>query len=132
MEQGVRAVIYDNNEEPYFLIFHRPKTGWELLKGRIEQGETSEQALKREINEKAKLSKYKILRKLGVIQKIAGGDKLFNNQVFLVEANMNIPVTPPNRINTYLWTKKENAVNKLKGTDKQLLEMALKEIQNIK
>lgn len=129
MQAGIRAVIYDDNGEPYFLIFHRPQTGWELLKGRIEEGETSQEALKREIDEKTRLSKYKIIKKLEVIQKIAGGDKIFNNQVFLVEANINIPVTIPKRINTYLWTKKANAMEKLKGTDKKLLEIALKEIQ---
>lgn len=128
MEAGVRAVIYDDNGEPYFLIFHRPRTGWELLKGRIKEGEKGEEALKREMHEKTMLSKYKIIKKLGVIQKIASGDKIFNNQVFLVEANMNIPVTTPKRINTYLWTKKFNAMQKLKGTDKQILEIALKEI----
>lgn len=129
MEAGIRAVIYDDNGEPFFLIFHRPKTGWELLKGRIEEGETSEEALRRELHEKTKLSKYKIIKKLGVVQKIESENKIFNNEVFLVQANMNIPVTTPNRINTYLWTKKDNAMNKLIGTDKQVLDLALKEIQ---
>ena len=125
-------MIYDKNGEPFFLIFHRPKTGWELLKGRVDEGETREDALKRELREKTRLSKYKIVKKLDVVQKVAESERLFNNEVFLIEASMNIPVMPPQRINTYLWTKKDNALSKLQGTDKQLLEVALKDIMGSK
>lgn len=115
----VQAVIYDiENGEPYFLVFHRILNwrGWELHKGTLEDSETPEKALRREIREETGLTKLKIVKSLGV-------SFYFNRKrckvvdVFLVRASMNNKVdlskNPCKEHDGYLWVNRNAAIRKL-------------------
>lgn len=53
-EKSAGAVIYYSDSEPYFLVLKYPRY-WGFAKGWIEDGESEEQAAKREIEEEAGL-----------------------------------------------------------------------------
>jgi len=136
----VTVVIFDNIHNPFFLIMKRQKNwqGWEFVKGGIEEGETEEQAVKREIKEETNLQKYKILKKIeGIRKEFIGMENKKNiHSVYLVEASMNIPINIPKgpeaEHSTYLWGDKSSAMSKLTwDNDKKILEAALEEIKNL-
>ncbi|MEM7827474.1 MAG: NUDIX domain-containing protein, partial [Candidatus Aenigmatarchaeota archaeon] len=70
IRHDVQALIFDevNGEKRVFLIkFYDPakkRYTWRLVKGGVEEGETEEQALKREIYEEVELKNIKILGKV--------------------------------------------------------------------
>lgn len=70
IRHDVQALIYDevNGEKRVFLIrFYDPTKGqftWRLVKGGVEEGETDEDALKREIMEEVTLKDVKVLEKI--------------------------------------------------------------------
>lgn len=126
----VRTIIYDIREsKPYFLILHRILhwTGWELLKGTINPGETNEEALKREIKEEIGLENFEIIRKLNKQEKWqALGNDYFVVDVFLVKADMNEKISLKQEIiehDDYQWVDKETALKKLTWPEsKELLK----------
>lgn len=70
IRHDVQALIFDeiNGEKKVFLIrFYDPtkqRYTWRLVKGGVEEGETDEQALKREILEEVTLKDVKVLDKV--------------------------------------------------------------------
>ena len=70
IRRDVQALIFDevNGEKKIFLIrFYDSTTKrytWRLVKGGVEEGETDEQALKREIMEEVTLKDVKVLEKM--------------------------------------------------------------------
>lgn len=135
-KKGVSAIIFDNNGDIYFLIFHRIKgwKGWEFPKGGIEEGESAEEAIIREINEETGLKKFKIIRKLDIKREFVYQDIRYIYDIFIIESSMNIPVTiqqsEPEH-DTYLWTTKERALEKLTWPEeKEVLKRVVEEIHS--
>ncbi len=138
IRKAVTAVVYDKMHKPYFLILKRIKNweGWEFVKGGIKEGETEEEAVKREIIEETGLQKFKIIKKLDNVKKefIGLGDKLNIHSVYLVESNMNIPIHMPQgddkEHSTYLWADVDSVRSKLTwDNDKEILERVLEEFK---
>jgi bis(5'-nucleosidyl)-tetraphosphatase len=135
-KKGVSAIIYDDNGSFYFLIFHRVRgwDGWEFPKGGIKEGETSEEALVREVREETGLSKFRVAGKLDE-QRIFEADGVKHVfDVFVVESSMNIPVTlqkeDPEH-DTYLWATKDRVLEKLTwDEEKAAVEKAVEFIRN--
>jgi len=134
----ITAVIYDKMDKPYFLILKRKLrwNGWEFVKGGLEQGETEEDALKREILEETGLQKFKIIKKIEDIKKefIGVNNKLNIHSIYLIEASMNIPIHLPNgrdaEHSTYLWAESDSAMSKLTwDNDKEILRKVLEEMK---
>lgn len=123
--KGVMAVIYDHMHEPWFLIMKRQLgwEGWEFVKGRIEPGEDPDKAIQREIVEETGLTGCKSFKKLDITKQftVEGVPHVFS--VYLVEANMNIPVVLPKgpdaEHSSYLWGPKEKIVERLTFDDDQ-------------
>ncbi len=138
VRKAVTAVIYDKMHTPYFLILKRSKNweGWEFVKGGIKEGETEEDAVKREIIEETGLQKFKIIKKIANVKKefVGVGDKLNIHSIYLVESNMNIPIHVPQGENkehsTYLWADVDSVKSKLTWeNDKEILEKVLEEFK---
>ncbi len=137
VKKGVSAIIYDDNGEHYFLIFHRIRgwDGWEFPKGGIKEGESPEQAIVREIQEETGLSKFSVIGKLDKQREFENDGKKHIFDVFVVQASMNIPVQlqkhDPEH-DTYLWSTKDRVKEKLTWPEeKELFEMAYTEISKL-
>lgn len=135
----ITAVIYDKMDKPYFLILKRKKNweGWEFIKGGINEGESEEDAVKREIIEETGLQKFKIIKKLEGLKKeyIGLGNKTNVHSVYLIEANMNIPINIPtgeeSEHSTYLWGDADSTESKLTwNNDKEILNIVLEALKN--
>lgn len=130
MKTGVSAIIKADNGSKYFLILHRIKhwTGWEFLKGKIEEGESLEQALIREIKEETGLVKIKIIKKFDFKREFVnkGAPHVFD--VFLVESSMNYPVVVDNKEHdNFLWAEPQRIIELLYWEDeKEAFKKALK------
>jgi len=64
--KGACAVVFRNTpEDAEFLVLHRinPWTGWEFPKGGIDEGETEEQTIQRELEEEIGTKNFKITEK---------------------------------------------------------------------
>lgn len=133
-KNGVSAIIYDDMGEKYFLILHRISgwQGWEFPKGGINEGETPEQALVREINEEVALNRYEVKGRLEEGRVFMEGDIKHNIMVYLVQANMNTPVTIDKKEHdTYLWATKERVLEKLTWPEeKEAFKRVLQAIKN--
>jgi 8-oxo-dGTP pyrophosphatase MutT (NUDIX family) len=130
VRNSITAVIYDNMHKPYFLILKRQKgwQGWEFVKGHINDNETEENAVKREIIEETGLQQVKSIKKLdGFEKKYTTNENTLNvHAVYLIEANMNIPINIPKgeiaEHSTYLWGDFDSCITKLTHeNDKDIL-----------
>lgn len=118
------AVIFSKTKSntPRFLILHRCLNwhGWELLKGQIEQNESKNEALLREIFEETGLKNVRIVKPID--HKMTFFDKVHQKTCetfgFLVEAKLDEPVTLENNVVTehddFLWTDQKTVLEKLK------------------
>ena len=115
---GISAIIYENMGEPYYLIFRRASNwkGWEFLKGKLKDGETPEAAVNRIFKEDAGISQYKIVKRLEKTRHYPKNGEDKEVAVFLVEANMNIPVRnykSSKKHDSYIWAKSSEVMSKL-------------------
>ena len=135
--KGITAVVYDKMDKPYFLILKRVKgwEGWEFPKGRLKEGESELDAVKREVFEETGLPRFKIVKKLENIKKefIDKENNLHIHSIYLIEASMNIPINihdnQDTEHSTYLWTDAESTMSKLTWDEnKEILKKVLTEI----
>ncbi len=137
--KGIVAVIFRENDGTLeFLIFHRILnwSGWELLKGSIDEGEKTEDALKREIFEEAGLKKIEIVKRLPLTLRFF--DKIRKckreMQSFLVKAHAAEKVSFENNDaaehDAFEWALAETAIKKLTHKEqKNILKTALKQLE---
>ncbi|MEM4259610.1 MAG: NUDIX domain-containing protein [Candidatus Woesearchaeota archaeon] len=124
---GISAIIYDNMGEPYYLIFRRASNwkGWEFLKGKIKDGETPESCVDRVFRQDAGISQFKIVKRLEKTRKYKTPDgKEKELAIFLVEANMNIPVRnykSSKKHDSYIWAKSSEVMTKLTWENEKTL-----------
>ncbi len=123
--KGVKAIIFTKvSKNLYFLILHRRLnwTGWELLKGGIEKGESYKEALIREIKEETGIEEVNIIKEVGKIEFIANNKKL-SYKCFLIETKMCDVKLDKREHNSYKWANYEEALNLLThDTDKNMLK----------
>lgn len=123
VKKGVSAIIYDKRgSSHYFLVLHRIKDwiGWEFPKGGTEIGETSEQAVIREIKEEAGLRKFELKGMLSKKREFMKEDTLHSYDVFLVESNMNTTVEiHDDEHDNFLWATKDRILDKLYWPDEK-------------
>lgn len=61
-EKSAGAIIYRiENNAPHYLLLHYPSGHWEFAKGHIEDGETDEQTVRREIQEETGVTDITII-----------------------------------------------------------------------
>jgi 8-oxo-dGTP pyrophosphatase MutT (NUDIX family) len=79
VKRGVSAIIYDKRGSAYyFLILHRVKDweGWEFVKGKVDDDESSDVAIKRVVKEEAGLKTFNIFGKLSQKREFTNEDIL--------------------------------------------------------
>ena len=134
VKKGVTAIIYDDMGDKWFLILHRIKNwdGWEFVKGGIEDGETPQDAVVREIFEETGIKRFSLKKKLEVKKEYVNSKTRQKcvHDVFLFAASMNVPVhISKEEHDTYQWAKKELVRDRLtKESDKMVFEEALSEL----
>ena len=123
VKRGVSAIIFDKRGGSYFfLILHRSKgwEGWEFVKGKVEEGETSEEAVAREVKEEAGLKSFHIFGKLSQRREFINNGVLYSFETFLIEANMNVTVNIHDEDHdNFLWAPKDRVLDKLHWPDEK-------------
>lgn len=91
----VGLIVFDGEK---FLILHRKLNwkGWEYPKGGIEEGETHEEAIKRELWEETGLEKYELIGKISEFEFI---DKARNRKGHTYNYLLRVPSTAVVKIN---------------------------------
>lgn len=124
------AVLYDIREQPYYLILHRVLRwhGWELLKGTIEDNESSLDAIKREIKEETGLNNFEIKGKIDKKLEWVWGDyRVVINEVYIVKASLYDKISLKQKIkehDEYRWIVREDALKLLThDNSKKVLEL---------
>ena len=144
--QNVVGVII-NPERNKILILNRKKnlTEWQFPQGGIEENETPEQAILREMKEETGLSELKILSRVDKTfryywpihwPKESTRETVYYNQkwygqeqtIFLLQQNRNEEPNPQEEHEEYKWVSKENLLEKTHPIRHQLIKIALEEI----
>jgi len=131
-KHGVTAIIYDEREDKrYFLILHRVLnwTGWEFLKGGIDEDELPEQALLREIEEESSLSQVKIISNMPQKFTWIAKDTKYVYTPFVLKGNMDEPVNLEQEIiehDAFKWAEESEVESFLTHNDnKRIFKEAL-------
>ncbi|RMF54959.1 NUDIX hydrolase [Candidatus Woesearchaeota archaeon] len=134
-KRGICAIIFSND---LFLILKRMGTwhGWEFVKGAIENGETDEEALKREVKEETGLDVKEFFR---VEYQTIFNNKGTNisNEVFLVRLDstpkINLEALEHPEHNDYKWASSEEVLSTLTwDEDRKAFQKALQLVQKLK
>jgi len=138
---GVLGIIFKTAadfKEPQFLILHRKLnwSGWELLKGGIEEGESEDTALRREIFEESGLRDIEIIKHLDTSMIYWDRARKIQNElsIFLVKADSNAVVSFLNNTaeehDGFEWVSAAEAIKRLKFSDtKRLIRFAVEELK---
>ncbi len=135
MKKGVSAIIKADNGSNYFLILHRNKNwkGWEFPKGGIEEGETPEQAVIRELKEETGLPNIKIHKKFDFKREFTNNGETHSFDIFFVESNMNYPVNLEKTTHdNFLWATPKRVLELLYwDEEKEAFQEAVEIIKNL-
>lgn len=80
IDKVVAFVVRKKNNFSQLLVFSHPITGTQIPAGTVEENETIEKALLREVKEETGLSKLKIIKKLGETLQFAGPNEAYLTQ----------------------------------------------------
>ena len=124
----------DKNDGVEILLIQDGKDRWTIPKGHIEEGETAEQATRREIGEEAGLMDIDILGWLGKINfRFRRLDKLvlMTTQIYLVRAKGNTDAIQKEEwMNDIKWFKFNDAMEAIEYKDiSKLMLLAMKRIR---
>lgn len=99
------VMIYDNNNENYFLILKSIETGqWGILTMNIADKQNPQDEIFNLINRELGIKLVKSLKKVDDAE----------HNIYLVETNMNLPTTIDlTKYTTYNWSKAEDASAKI-------------------
>ena len=95
-KHGVTGVIFaEKNNERFFLVLHRVLnwSGWEFVKGGMDEGETPLQAVLREIKEEAGLSKVSVVSMLPEKFSWTSNNTKYVYVPFILRADLDEPVS---------------------------------------
>jgi 8-oxo-dGTP pyrophosphatase MutT (NUDIX family) len=128
------AVISFRDGAPFVaLIATRGRTRWGLPKGAVSEGETSEQAALREVNEETGLE-ANIVKPLDTIEYFfrASGTLIRKRVDFYLMAFTGGELTPQlSEVDDVEWVELPEAIQRASfDSEKKLLEMALQEIES--
>lgn len=123
----IAAVVIKDNK--FLMVRKKGKDIWTSLGGRIEEGETEEQCLLREIEEEASCS-AKIIKKLGNFsEKACFDDAMLLLSTYLVELEGEIDCKDPELEEIKFFGKnfKEQGINPSLTITKQIIPYCIKE-----
>ncbi|MEK6941650.1 MAG: NUDIX domain-containing protein [archaeon] len=133
---GVTGIIFDQvGGKNYFLLLHRKLnwSGWEFVKGGIEDGEEPQEAVLREIGEESGLLNIELVRKVAGSIEWHAKDTKYVYTVFLLRADKNEPVVLAKDIvehDGYEWVEQGQVIGMLTHRDnKEMFKKALKLVQ---
>lgn len=123
--KAVEAVIVRANR---VLILKRKNGTWQFVTGAVKDGESSEQALLREIEEETTIKDVRIVQRIGD-RRIAVNGKRISIETFLVMAStvaVDLRRNPDNEHTDYKWVWLANAAKELPYEDqKDVIEKAI-------
>jgi ADP-ribose pyrophosphatase YjhB (NUDIX family) len=114
---GVCAIIYEKTDDAlFFLLFRRASNwkGWESVKGKMNDGETPDDAIKRIVGERIK--RFTIQGPLERKRVFPVGDATHEYTIYLVESFTNIPVNmkeEKKKHDNYIWLARKEALERL-------------------
>ena len=130
---GVTGIIFDKaGGKAFFLLLHRKLnwSGWEFVKGGIEEGEEPQEAVLREIDEETGLINVELVKKVAGPLEWFSKDTKYVYTVFLLKADKNEPVILAKEIvehDGFEWVEKERVLGMLTHKDnKAVFKKALK------
>lgn len=121
IQKAVSAIIHDKDD---FLILKKQGTwtGWQFVQGKIDKGETAEQAVLREIKEESGLD-AEIEKKLDIKTEywfVEDGEKIHKFvQFFLVKADKKDKIKLSVEHSDHKWVKYEEALKEIKYNKKE-------------
>lgn len=125
---SVQAVIFDEDTKKLLLIekfdLIKKENVWRLVKGGVEEGETEQQALKREIFEEVGLKNIQILDKI-YSYKYTWRNLIHIVSVYLIKASMSekVILQTDTKLETpivdFAWVSKEQAIKMLFWKDEK-------------
>ena len=133
----IGLVVFDGER---FLLLHRKLnwSGWEFAKGAIEDDESEDDAIRRELFEETGIKKYKVTTKLDEFNYFddkRGVNSLISNYLLHVSSNSKVKLNNPHQLDgeivlehdDFRWFHPENVVNML--THKNHKETMVKAIK---
>jgi len=117
---GVIAIIYDiaKDGKYHFLILHRSFVwnGWEFLKGKQLDNETTEEAVLKKVRLSTQLNKLSIEKKLTHKRQFLHKGRLYVYEVFVIKGDMNEEIDISEEVtehDRYAWTLFPEVIDKL-------------------
>ncbi len=130
-QEAASGIIIDKNKKEFLLLKKKGTwTGWQFPQGKIDKGETPEQAIKREIKEETGLRDIKILKDLPYKHDywfMHDNEKIHKFLTFfLIEAEKTNSITLSVEHSDFRWCRYDEALKDLKY-NKEIFEKIVKE-----